>query len=284
MTVLPEWLEQKVAGAELAAKENQQKPLPVAPMQEATYGHEGKVNLSRVLAKAAHGLNMSQKRLVMYAISKLHPHAPQSPQFIVRVNALDYAEEMKVRENNAYRDLKEASEGLFDRYVTIAHDTPTGRKIQRIHWVSSSTYHTGEGWVELRFTAEVSPFLSQLKEGNQVIYQLQKAINLKSLYAWRLLELLMQWKDTQRLYIKLDDFRHALEVPETYRYTDIRINCIEKPIEELRKKSGLDITWKAIKDKENKRRVGSLGFSWKNVEQLEMKLKGGKAEKKQSTK
>ena len=32
MTVLPEWLEQKVAGAELAAKEEQQKQLPVTPM------------------------------------------------------------------------------------------------------------------------------------------------------------------------------------------------------------------------------------------------------------
>lgn len=283
MTVLPEWLEQKVA--ESTAKENQPEHLPAAPTHhEATYGHEGKVNLSRVLVKAAHGLSLSQKRLVMYAVSKLHPHAPQPHQFIVRVDAIDYAEEMKVRTNHAYRDLQEASEALFDRYVSIAHETPTGRKIQRIHWVSSSTYHTGEGWVELCFTAEVSPFLSQLKEGNQVIYQLQKAINLKSVYAWRLLELLMQWKDTKRLYIKLSDFRHSLEVPETYRYTDVRINCIEKPIEELRKKSGLDITWKAVKDKENKRRVGSLEFSWKNVEQLEMKLKGGQAKEKQSSK
>lgn len=162
MTVLPEWLEQKVA--ESTAKENQPEHLPAAPTHhEATYGHEGKVNLSRVLVKAAHGLSLSQKRLVMYAVSKLHPHAPQPHQFIVRVDAIDYAEEMKVRTNHAYRDLQEASEALFDRYVSIAHETPTGRKIQRIHWVSSSTYHTGEGWVELCFTAEVSPFLISTK-------------------------------------------------------------------------------------------------------------------------
>lgn len=276
MAVVPDWLEKKVA--ESTAKKSHVEDLPPAPVsaQDTTYGHNGKINLSRILVKAAHGLNLSQKRLVMYAVSKLHPHAPQPSQFVIRVNALDYAKEMNVRKNHAYRDLQEASEALFDRYVSIAHDTPTGRKIQRIHWVSSSTYHTGEGWVELCFTAEVSPFLSQLQKGNQVIYQLQKVINLKSVYAWRLLELLMQWKDTKRFYIKLDDFRHSLEVPETYRYTDIRINCIEKPIKELRQKSGLDISWKAIKDKDNKRRVGSLEFTWKNVEQLEMKLKGGK--------
>lgn len=282
MTVLPEWLEQKVA----ESMEKDKQPLSPAQSatelhgQEAIYGHEGNVNLSRVLVKAAHGLNLSQKRLIMYAVSKLHPYTPQPPQFTVRIDAMDYAEEMKVRTNHAYRDLREASEALFDRYISIAHDTPTGRKIQRIHWVSSSTYHTNEGWVELCFTAEVSPFLSQLKEGNQIIYQLQRAISLKSVYAWRLLELLMQWKDTKRLYIKLEDFRHSLDVPETYRYTDVRINCIEKPIKELRKKSGLDITWKAIKDKENKRRVGSLEFTWKNIEQLEMELTGGKTKKK----
>lgn len=283
MTTGIPWLDQKAEHATKALEERKAVPQVQgkASTPYAVCGYEGEINMSRVLVKAAHGLNLSQKRLIMYAVSKLHPHSKQPQQLVIKINALDYAEEMNVLESkNFYRDLHDAADNLFNRYISIAYDTPTGRKIEKIHWVSSATYHAGEGWVELRFSPEVSPYLSMLKDGNHINYKLQLAVDLRSVYAWRLLELLMQWKDTNQLFIKLEDFRHALEVPKTYRYTDIRITCIEKPIKELRKKAGIDIHWKAIKDKNNRRRVGSLEFTWKDVEQLEMKLKGGETAKK----
>lgn len=244
------------------------------PSSPTVYGFDGEINMSKVLVKAAHGLNLSQKRLIMYAVSKIHPHSPQPKQLTVKVSAIDYAKQMGLLEaKNFYRDLQEAADNLFHRYISIAYDTSKGREIEKIHWVSSAKYHTGEGWVELRFSPEVSPYLSMLNDGNHINYKLQLAVDLRSVYAWRLLELLMQWKDTKRLYIKLDDFRHALEIPETYRYADIRLNCIEKPILELREKADIEVTWKPLKDKENKRRMGSLEFAWKDVEQLEIPLK-----------
>jgi plasmid replication initiation protein len=283
MTTGIPWLDQKAEHATKALEERKAVPQVQgkASTPYAVCGYEGEINMSRVLVKAAHGLNLSQKRLIMYAVSKLHPLSKQPQQLIIKVNALEYAQEMNVLEaKNFYRDLRDATDNLFNRYISIAYETASGKKIEKIHWVSSATYHEGEGWVEIRFSPEVSPYLSMLKDGNHINYKLQLAIDLRSVYAWRLLELLMQWKDTKQLFITLESFRHALEVPESYRYTDIRINCIEKPIKELRKTAGIDINWKAIKDKKNKRRVGSLEFTWKNIEQIEMKLKGGKEDKK----
>lgn len=265
-----DWLDEKAARAAQRIKDKEQQVIerhhddePVLP---TVYGFDGEINISRILVKAAHGLNLSQKRLIMYAVSKLHPHASQPKQLVVKVSAQDYAKQMEVHTPNAYRDLQEAADNLFHRYISIAYDTPKGRETEKVHWVSSAKYHTGEGWVELRFSPEVSPYLSMLNDGNHINYNLQLAVDLRSVYAWRLLELLMQWKDTKRLYIKLEDLRHALEIPETYRYADIRLNCIEKPILELREKAGIEVTWKAVKDKENKRRVGSLEFAWKAVD------------------
>lgn len=121
---------------------------------------------------------------------------------------------MFLEAKNFYRDLRDATDNLFNRYISIAYETASGKKIEKIHWVSSATYHEGEGWVEIRFSPEVSPYLSMLKDGNHINYKLQLAIDLRSVYAWRLLELLMQWKDTKQLFITLESFRHALEVPE----------------------------------------------------------------------
>jgi plasmid replication initiation protein len=277
-----DWLDKKT---EEALAKTQAKNLVIERVREdepvalpTIYGYEGEVNISRTLVKAAHGLNLSQKRLIMYAVSRIHPHVKQPNQLVVKVNAQDYAREMGVLTNHAYRDLQEASDNLFNRYISMAYETPTGKEIQKIHWVSSAKYHTGEGWVELRFTPEVSPYLSMLNEGNQIIYNLQTVMDLKSVYTWRLLELLLQWPDTKRLLITLDDYRHALEIPETYRYVDVRLHCIEKPILELSHTVGMEISWKPIKDKENRRKVGALEFQWKPVEQLQINLEGGKKE------
>jgi hypothetical protein len=51
------------------------------------------------------------------------------------------------------------------------------------------------------------------------------------------------------------------------------------PILELREKAGIEVMWKAIKDKDNKRKVGTLEFTWKAVEQLTIKLEGGEQPK-----
>lgn len=255
----------------------------LAPENRPTlYGYDGEIHIAKALVKAAHGLTIHQTRLIRYAISKIHPTAPQPNQLVVKIEAVDYAEEMKVKEaQNFYRDLQEAAEGLFNRYISITKETPKGKVVEKIHWVSSAKYHIGEGWVELRFSPEVTPFLSMLNQGDKIIYKLQSTVDLRSTYSWRLYELLMQWKDTKRLLISLNDYRHALDTPENYRYVDVRAHCIDKPIKEIREKCNLEVSYKIIKDKENKKRVGALEFQWKPVEQIELKLDGGKAPKPQ---
>lgn len=277
-----DWLDQKAqeASANLEKKKKDNE-LPAPAGEMVHYSNSGDVNMSKVLAKAAHGLNLSQKRLVMYAVSRLDSISEQPQQIIARISAQEYAKAMGIQPCNAYRDLQEAADNLFGRYISLAYDTPKGREIEKVHWVSSAKYQTGEGWVELRFTPELSPYITKLTQGNYISYKFQKTIGLRSHYSWRLLELLMQWPDTQRLFITLDDFRHALEIPEKYLYADIRVHCIEKSIKELKKKVNLDIEWKPIKEG---RAVKSLQFSWKNSEQLEIDLKGGNTTKAKKTK
>lgn len=276
------WLDQKAdeATKNLATK-TESPVIEVTQAESATVlGYFGQVSMDRALVKAAHGLNLNQKRLMMYAISELHPKAVQPTQVVVRIGATDYAKSVNVtKSKNFYRDLKNSADALFKRYISIEYDTPKGREIAKVHWVSAARYHEGEGWVELRFTPEVSPYLTQLNSGNQVIYNLEDAVDLKSVYSWRLLELLYQWQDSKQLYIKLEDFRHALEIPEKYRYADIKINCIERVIKDLKQNAKIVVTYEAIKDPKNKRRVGSLRFRWKEIEQRELPLKGGETTK-----
>ncbi len=277
MTTGLDWLDKKVqeASANLTEKET----LDELTKGETQYSITRDVSMNKVLAKAAHGLSLKQKRLIMYAVAKLDSVAKQPAQIIVTVTAQEYAKEMGLAPGNAYRDLQDATDKLFGRYISIAYDTPNGREIEKIHWVSSAKYQIGQGSVEIRFTSELSPYITQLTGGNYISYQMQKVIDLRSIYSWRLLELFMQWRDTKRLFITLDDFRHALEIPNKYLYADIRIHCIEKSVKELKEKVNLDIQWEPVKEG---RAVKSLRFTWKDAEQIEMKLKGGKSKKQKA--
>lgn len=277
-----DWIEEKAAEAKSRIAEKQTETPPVEEdshtLRSTTLGFYGQVNISKELVKAAHGLKIAEKKLIMFAVSKIHPKATQpkhpkpdnapntyipQPYLCIRVDAVEYAKEMKVKAlNNAYRDLRVAAKNLFKRYITLEYTTPKGVVSEDIHWVSRAKYHKGEGWVELVFTPDVSPHLSELPKGNQVIYKLEKAVELKSVYSWRLLELLLQWQDKKRLYIRVEDFRKALEVPKTYKFAQMRVNCIERAIKDLEENAGLIVTYETHKNPENKKQIGSFRFKW----------------------
>ncbi len=281
--------QQEIARAKGLTTTDQQtiieRTTPGSPSQidkmPTVYGFDGEVQMARELVKAAHGLNIHELRLIRYAISKIHPTAPQPQQLFIKISALEYAETMQVKESkHFYRDLEKAADGLWEKQIKIKHNTQKGEVIEKIGWISYSKYHRGEGWIELRFTIEVTPLLSVLEKESRIIYQLQNLIDLKSVYAARLFELLMQWKDKKRLLITLEDFRHAMEVPDKYLFGDIKVNCLDRPIRELREKGKIDVSYKKIKDKDNKRKIGALDFYWKPVEQTEITLEGGENPKK----
>jgi len=92
-----------------------------------------------------------------------------------------------------------------------------------------------------------------------VRYRLEMARGLRSLYSANLLRLLMTQKDTGFLAITLEDFRHAMEVPENYRFADIKRYAILHPIKELQEKAGLIIQYQEFK---RGRSVHSLRFTF----------------------
>lgn len=240
------------------------------------------VNMSNTLTRAAHGLNLIEKRVVSACIAQIDnmriAEHGNFNQMLVRLDALTYGAQFGVGNNNAYAELRTAAEKLFDRYITIQRQTPTGLKEHKFRWVSGIEYHHGEGWLELNFTREVMPYITLLRK-DYTSYKLKLASALRSVYSWRLLELFKQWRKTNALYITLDDFRHAMQVPDNYAYINIKQRCIDPAIKELSEKNNLIIEWEAIK---KGRAVTSLSFKWKQNDQIQLELKGGETPKKKT--
>ena len=130
-----------------------------------------------------------------------------------------------------------------------------------MRWTWKSTYHEKEGWAEISFTPDLTRHIFMLGE-RFVRYRLEYARGLRSLYSTNLLRLLMTQKDTGFKTITLEDFRAQMEVPETYRYADIKRYAIVKAVAELNEKADLLIEWKETK---RGRSVYSLQFTFQQV-------------------
>ena len=80
-------------------------------------------------------------------------------------------------------------------------------------------------------------------------YQLQQASALRSAYSWKLLELLMRFKDSGHAEYAIEDFCASMDATEKQRsdFNNIRRRMIEPAVKELQEKDGWLIQWHPIK-------------------------------------
>lgn len=220
------------------------------------------VNISNDLTTAAHGLTLSEKRLIMGCVAMLDSVRLESGRYKIKMTALEFAEGFKIDPKTVYQQIKGIIARLYDRSIKRIVDTPKGKKTISHRWVSSVTYHDGEGWFELGFSHEATPYLVALR-GNHTSYKLEQAAALRSVYSWRLLEMLMQFKSTKLLRVSIENFCHAMDAPETYRknFKDLRNRVIDVAVKELQEKDNWLIEWKGTKH--GGRKITGLEFRFK---------------------
>ncbi len=168
---------------------------------------------SNELIKASYTLGLVEQRLILMAIVT----ARETGQGIIadtllEVRAMDYAQLFGVTRQTAYEALSSAIETLFNRRATVQvyDERRKGLRSLTVRWVTAMDYEESMGLITLRFGHEVVPEITRL-EANFTSYELKQVAGLKSAYAVRLYELLIQWRvaGNTPLFI-LDEFRSQL--------------------------------------------------------------------------
>lgn len=223
--------------------------------------------MSNALTRAAHGLTLGEKRVIAWAVSTLDSRQVLKPGEVptTRISAMDYATEFKVNNDTAYDQLQAAAKSLYNRSITFyepAHKRngkplpPT--KVQ-MRWVGEAKYQAGEGWIELGWWPKLLPHLTGLKK-QFTSYQLQQASALRSIYSWRLLELLMRFKSTGKAEYTIEDFRASMDAPASLSdFGQVKRRIIDPAVKELTEKDGWLIQWEAVKAG---RKVKSIRFNF----------------------
>lgn len=229
------------------------------------------VTMSNALTRAGQGLTLSEKRIVMLAVSKLDSMKILRPGDVLasaKITAGEYAETYGLDPSSgvAYEALQDAAKALYNRSITFfepAHKRG-GKALKPIRtemrWVGRCQYHEGEGWVQLAWWPELVPSLVGLSK-HFTTYKLQQASALRSVYSWRLLELLTRFKSTGIAEYTIEDFCTSMDATDKQRadFGKIRTKIIEPAVKELTEKDGWIIQWEQIKAG---RKVKSIRFTF----------------------
>ncbi len=197
------------------------------------------VKIPNTITRSAQGLSLAEKRLVFSAVAKAGGKGLGDE---IIITAAEYAATFEVSADEAYRQLKAAANNLFTRYFTLHEQDRNGKYGMKwkIAWMSKVGYDDGLGRVGLRFGEDTRPFLQSIR--NQfTLYKLKQATSLRSVYSWRLLEMMERFTDTGIISnISVDDFCFAMEAPEAYKanFKNIRVFIIEPAIKEISENDG----------------------------------------------
>lgn len=229
------------------------------------------VNMSNTLVRAAQGLLLSEKRIVSLCMSRLDSVRMDSGRFKFRITAQEFAEQFGLDINTAYDQLISCGDSLMARTAKVITNTARGPKVKQWVWVSGVEYHKGEGWIELGFSPEMTPHMVMLRE-KFTSYKLKQASALRSIYSWRFLELMMQYRSTGLLRISTEEFCVALEVPPSCQsdFGQLKRRVIDPAIKELQEKDHWEIEFKQIKN--GGRKVTGLEFKFSRNPQQELEL------------
>ena len=217
------------------------------------------------LIQASYTLDLVEQRLMLLAIMEARETGKGiAPDSLLQIHAHSYAEHFNINKETAYTVMKDASKGLFDRYVTYHDKNPKTGKDRSFHcrWVDKIGYEKDTGIVYLRFTHDVVPLITRLEQ-QFTSYDIEQISSLNSGYAIRLYELLIQWRSVGKTPVfDLQRFRQQLGVEEIKysRMSDFKKYVLDFAVQQINEHT--DITVKYDQHKQG-RVITGFTFNFK---------------------
>jgi plasmid replication initiation protein len=245
---------------------------------------------SNKVVEASYMLTLVEQRVLLSCIAQIDSKSELNENCKFEITAIGVADLVGLETlSNTYRDLKKATEKLYERSVVIDDPEPDNPLItqRKTRWISSIDYLPGEGKLVLSFSSGMIPYLSQLsKEFTQ--YKLKHVARFESVYSIRLYEFLVQWSSIGEREIEVEWLKHQFQVADKYeRVVDLKKRVIDPAVEEInqhsnfwvrygQRKSGRTITHFqfqfGLKDKPE-----SLERKWITEEEIDRQARPGES-------
>lgn len=236
---------------------------------------------SNALIEASYRLSPAEQRIMLSCITQVRRDQTITDEVMYSVSVADYAALIGSDSGSVYNELAAAALRLKRREVWIK-ETPNGDGARNetlvTGWVQSIRYRKDEGRIELRFTKDMLPYLTQLTE-QFTRYALADVAKMTSAHGMRLYELLCQWHATGEREVAIEWLRYAFQLEGKYpAIKDFKKRVIQPAIDQINEHSPLWVKWDQRK---TGRRVSHFTFTFgeKKQEKSQKPRKGKNQDK-----
>lgn len=218
---------------------------------------------SNHVVEASYRLSLNEQRLILLCIQQIKKGQAITPSTGFNILAADLIETFGVSSKNAYSDLKEVADVLFNRFLTIYRPDPEEPKLEstRTRWITAIDYIPTEGRLKLYFAPKVIPYISML-EGQFTRYNLAYIAPMTSVYGVRFYELFKCWlmdNKTVTKPISLDDLKELLDLKRQYpSIKDFKLKVLDRGLEDVNQYTDLAVSYE---NKRTGRKITSLEFT-----------------------
>lgn len=226
---------------------------------------------SNEFARSSYDLTLIEKRVLEMLISQLDSRLDYSAEdialeyakpeygddrniFSTCLTAQEYSDVTGVKIDGAYNELKRAAKTLKSISVTIKeNDLYIERSL-----MTDCVYAHKTAKIYAVFHQKFLPHLVALR-AQFTRYRLKDAAKFKSVYSWRVYELIMSYYDRKKFHISVDDFRKILAIPKSYQWVGIQ-RILDTATEEIGMHINLNLEIERLK---TGRKITSLLFKFK---------------------
>jgi len=225
---------------------------------------------SNALARSYYRFGLVEKRIMEAMISKLDSRLADLEQCqFIELPAVEYAKAFNVRLNKAYEEMEKAVESLMAKVITIRGDKSRKQYALMVY----AEYFKGEGKIVASFNPLITKELIGLRK-NFTSYKLEKAVDFKSSYSWRLFEIMMSWKKSSDpiagwFTLSLEELMDMLGAPKNYRWVNLKQRALDKAIQEIDRELNIKVWYEPIK---KGRKIVMLKFNFIEDDQKKLDL------------
>lgn len=159
-------------------------------------------------------------------------------------------------------------EHVYDKMLNLTYTERNGKSFKKFVLFTSYEVDVEEQQLAISINSDLKHILNSIT-ADFTKFELQEMTYLKSTYAKNMFRLLKQYKSTGYLKISVEDFRERLDVPKSYRMTDLNKNIFTPIINELSSIfKGLNIN--KVKAKKG-RKIEWLEFSFEPEKRIHSK-------------
>ena len=185
---------------------------------------------------------------------------PEELQREHKLTAKEFSEIFNIDLSTCYGVLKQAVDKLMKTDISV--ERVDLKEVWRINICSTAKYNKSEGYIDVKFTDDIMPYLAQTRR-KFVLYNLKEIANFGSLYTTRLYELIQEFKETGWMIKSVEQLREIFAVGDKLKlYGHFKAKTFAHACEEINDNYDMGLKFEELKEG---RKVVAVKFFFKQT-------------------